>query len=326
MLSPAKTMDLRPLSNREFTHDDNVNEATLSQISSECEAPGQCDAHITLLICQKMKSKSEGQLKDLLSLSDNLSKVAVKFWSDFTLDSTELSDMEYRPAIYTFSGPAFKGLDPSTCDTKTLTYLASHLFILDPVYGVLPSLQGMQPYRLEMGVRLLAKNPEKNKESLSSYWKQSVTNYLGSELRKNSEGEGGGPILVNLASEEYSSSINPALLPCNTIFLNVVFRHKGRVLAVHAKRGRGSMARYLAEREASTLQDISEYDWEGYECVKLDGESWQQLDTVGDNVKNVRMIFDRDDAPPKAAADTKRSAAAGSKKKGNAGSKKAKKS
>ena len=171
-----------------------------------------------------------------------------------------------------------------------------------------------------MGVKLTTTN---KKEALSSYWRDSVTSYLGRELMNNitPENEGEGPILANLASDEYSAAIRPASLPKNTIFLNINFRHKGRVVAVHAKRARGLMARYLAENEATTLEDVSRFDWDNYRCMReTDGELYETVDTVGpNNVKIVRMVFDREDAPPK-ATDKKRPA---SKKKGT--SKRAKK-
>ena len=92
-------------------------------------------------------------------------------------------------------------------------------------------------------------------------------------------------------------------------------------MAVHAKRARGLMARYLAENEATTLEDVSRFDWDNYRCMReTDGELYETVDTVGpNNVKIVRMIFDREDAPPK-ATDKKRPA---SKKRGT--SKRAKK-
>lgn len=332
VLSPAKTLDLSPLSERKLSVDPISVSYGISQSKNDgTYKPGElCNEERTKSICKVMKKKTGSQLKSLLGLSDALSKTALGYWTDFNADeytkqSSELND-NFKPAIYTFSGPAFKGLDPQTCTSSTLSYMASHLFILDPVYGVLQSLQSIQPYRLEMGVKLIGD------EKLSNYWKDSVTTYLGKELVKNTpagkEDKGrsniDGPILANLASDEYSSSIDPALLPPNSIFLNVVFRHKGRVLAVHAKRARGLMARYISENECSTLDDVSKFDWENYAS---DGEIYEVEKVVGDNVQIMKMIFNRDDAPPKAAAaaaSTKKRAASGDKKK-PAASKKTKK-
>ncbi|KAL7543817.1 hypothetical protein ACHAXR_013116 [Thalassiosira sp. AJA248-18] len=319
VLSPAKTLNLRPLAERDFSHD--VTAATIAEINSKYDTEILCDADKTNLICNEMKGKTEGNLKSLLSLSASLAKVAHKFWTDFSLDhKTKDAAADFKPAMYTFSGPAYQGLSPSTCDTKSLSYLASHLFILDPVYGVLRSTQDMQAYRLEMGCRLFDAQVGKKKETLSMYWRESVTSYLGKELMNTATPP---RILANLASEEYSSSIVISSLPRDTIFLNVVFRHQGRVLAVHAKKARGLMARYLSECGATTLQDISEFNLEGYSCEMLDGETYETVDRVGENVQIVRMIFDREDAPPAKGKEPKRAAA--KKGGGSARSKRAKK-
>ena len=272
--------------------------------------------------------------------------------------------------MFTFSGPAFQGLSPQTaCSTissgsssssMTLSYLASKLFILDPVYGVLRSLDGIQPYRLEMGCKdIIPLSSEKGgddndeskkttttikkkKETLASFWKESVTSCLSTELINLSpttnndhidtnnaatdrDIKGGGDnsvILVNLASEEYSSSIHPPSLPPNTTFLNIVFRHQGRVISVHAKRARGLMARYLAENNAHNLEDVSGFDFEGYSVCCCGGgggagqqskkkrneealQLWETVNVVGDNVQIVQMVFDRQNAPTTPSAKVK---------------------
>lgn len=40
------------------------------------------------------------------------------------------------------------------------------------------------------------------------------------------------------------------------------------MISVHAKRARGMMVRYLAERGVETLQDVRLFDAEGYEFVE----------------------------------------------------------
>ena len=207
--------------------------------------------------------------------------------------------------VFTFSGPAYhQGIIPQNCNLNTLTYLAKNLYILDPVYGVLRGMDKMQPYRLEMGCKgIVGVEGTTTKGTLATYWKDSITSCIGSQLLSITTSANNRPILVNLASEEYSSAVDIASLPRNTTFLNVVFRHKGRVVAVHAKRARGLMARYIAERGASSLLDISKFNLEGYGCICV-GESsgeksgrWETKDVVGENVQIVNMMFDRDDVP-----------------------------
>lgn len=208
--------------------------------------------------------------------------------------------------VFTLSGPAFQqGIIPQNCNVSTLRYLAKNLYILDSVYGVLRAMDKMQPYRLEMGCKgVVDAEGSKKKESLATYWKESITAHLGNQLSISSDD--GGPILANLASEEYSSSVDIASLPANTIFVNIIFRHKGRVIAVHAKRARGLMVRYIAEQDAKSLSDISNFDLEGYRCISAGEKKWETVDLVGDNVQVVTMTFDRDDVPAAATSKSKR--------------------
>lgn len=208
--------------------------------------------------------------------------------------------------VFTFSGPAFQqGIIPQNCNISTLSYMAKNLYILDSVYGVLRAMDRMQPYRLEMGCKgVVDVEDSKKKESLATYWKDSITAHLGNQLSISSNN--GGPILANLASEEYSSSVDIASLPANTIFVNIIFRHKGRVIAVHAKRARGLMVRYIAESDAKSLSDISHFDLEGYQCTSAGEEKWETIDVVGDNVQIVNMVFDRDDVPAAVTSKSKR--------------------
>jgi len=197
VLSPAKTMDLRPLDTRDYAHDD-VTPIAISRIKDEnnnesCRDLLLCERTISAGIVDAMKGKTEGELKSLLNLSANLAKVARRYWEDFALDDRDGGSSSsgattdaglsgyYQPAMFTFSGPAYQGLSPASCDGKALNYLASRLFIIDPVYGVLRSLQGMRPYRLEMGCRPFLPRED---ASLASRWKRHVSVYLGRELTK----------------------------------------------------------------------------------------------------------------------------------------------
>ena len=86
------------------------------------------------------------------------------------------------------------------------------------------------------------------------------------------------------------------------------------------------MARYLSENEATTLEDVSKFNLEGYSATScwepLEGKKtgdnddvlYEDTDLVGDEVRIVKMEFDRDGAPPKPTASKKRSAAGDTKK------------
>ena len=72
ILSPAKTLDLTPLTERSFT-DPAVNADEIDELSTEY-ALQLCDGSKTDCVVKTMKKKSESDLKSLLKLSPALAK------------------------------------------------------------------------------------------------------------------------------------------------------------------------------------------------------------------------------------------------------------
>lgn len=72
ILSPAKTLDLTPLSERSFA-DSTVKVDDIKKLSRE-HALTLCDASKTDVIVKTMKGKSESELTSLLQLSPTLAK------------------------------------------------------------------------------------------------------------------------------------------------------------------------------------------------------------------------------------------------------------
>jgi hypothetical protein len=117
VLSPAKTMDLRPLDARDYAHDE-VTPVEILRIKDENGNESGCDVlcerMTTAKIVNSMKGKTKGELRSLLNMSGNLGKVAHQHWEDFTLDkdcnsSSSATDagLDHHPAMFTFSGPPY---------------------------------------------------------------------------------------------------------------------------------------------------------------------------------------------------------------------------
>lgn len=101
--------------------------------------------------------------------------------------------------------------------------------ILSGLYGILRSLDLIQPYCLEMGIRL------KNDDEINLYqfWIDKLTDHLNNELSQSANST-----LINLASNEYSKTIKPKKLKATIIqpiFLN---QSKGeyKVINFYAKK------------------------------------------------------------------------------------------
>jgi hypothetical protein len=272
ILSPAKTLNLSPLEHSPAT-------TTIPH----------CNVEKTKEIMQAIKQRTQAELGRLLGISANLAQTAHEYWSNMETDISNRDSSVVKPCIYAFAGTAYDGLQVSSLDEDSLQYLQSNLRIIDPLYGILRPLDIMQPYRLEMATRNVFPNDKSMK--LATYWQQNVTERLSDDLTNRIN-----LILLNLASDEYSAAVDSKSLPTDTQYIQIVFRQEGRVIAVHAKRARGLMARYLARKKAESLEDVKSFNMEGYSFVK-------------DVSNETMLVFDR----KKQQAPKKRAAAATSK-------------
>jgi cytoplasmic iron level regulating protein YaaA (DUF328/UPF0246 family) len=238
ILSPAKTLDLSPYVGnvQKLTHAD-------------------CDLDRTAEVAKSLKKRKD--LKQLLGVSENIANTALKYWEAFTIEDSKRNS-ESKPCIYAFSGAAYQALRIQDCSQEAVDYLQRNLRIIDPVYGILRPLDQIQPYRLEMAT----KNVLPNVAKLADFWKESVTRRLSGEI-----GLRATPILLNLASDEYSAAVAPDELPENIHYVKVIFREDGRVISVHAKRARGLMVQFLAENNIQTMEGVKSFDQEGYGFV-----------------------------------------------------------
>jgi len=243
ILSPAKSLDLSPY-----------------QGSLETTIP-ECDLAKTLQIAKAMKMRTEKELTKLLSVSANIGKTASEYWGNFQEDGHNDTGNDSKPCVYAFSGASYQGLQINECGDDAVLYLQNNLRIIDPLYGVLRPLDKIQAYRLEMATKGVLSN--KKNQKLNDFWKESVTASLAKDLkdRKNK-------IILNVASDEYSSAVDQSGLPSGTAYVKVVFLDGGRVVSVHAKRARGLMTRFVADHMCETLEDVKKFDSEGYSFVE----------------------------------------------------------
>ena len=257
ILSPAKTLDLSPYPA--------PSGGPTGALPTRTQP--QCNAVQTLEIATIMKSRTD--LVKLLGVSANVGKTAQEYWDKFELDNyshvddgeqqrtTRAKNPQTKPCIYAFTGMAYQGLQVQECSDEAVLYLQQNLRIIDPLYGVLRPLDEIQPYRLEMATKGVFVKDKKFK--LHDYWKESVTASLAQDLKDRD-----CKIVLNLASDEYSSAVNSDGLPSGTRFIKVTFLDGGRVVSVHAKRARGLMAKFVAENQCQILDQVKKFDLEGY--------------------------------------------------------------
>ena len=235
IISPAKTLDYEsPLTTENFTIPDYLaNSAELVDL---------------------MKKKSLADLVDMMQISKKIAELNVERFKSWELP---FSPVNARQALLAFKGDVYKGLDTATLSEENFDYAQSHLRILSGLYGLLRPLDLIQPYRLEMGLKLNSKKTN----TLYQFWGEKITDGLNALLEEQEK-----PVLVNLASNEYFKSVNSNNLKCRLI--TPEFRDlkngKYKIIQFFAKKARGLMVRYAIDHLISNPEDLKKFNYDGY--------------------------------------------------------------
>ncbi len=201
------------------------------------------------------KDLSRADLRKLMSISDNLADLNYQRYRNFSLPFT---NENAKTAVDTFKGDTYVGFDAGTLDDSELLYAQDHLRILSGFYGLLRPLDLMQPYRLEMGIKL--RNPRG--EDLYDFWGDLITDQLSAEIASMET-----KVVINLASNEYFKAVRPKSLSGNVI--TPVFKEVkdgvAKIISFPAKRARGMMARYMVQNQIDRPEGLKDFAVAGYE-------------------------------------------------------------
>lgn len=197
--------------------------------------------------------KSPDELSDLMSISEKLANLNWQRNQDW---KTPFTAENARPAIYTFDGDVYTGLDAYSIPVEKLASLQDSLRILSGLYGILKPLDLMQAYRLEMGTKL----PIGESDNLYQFWKKTITKELNKELKEDE-------LFVNLASAEYFSAVDVKALkvPVITPDFKDYKNGKLKIISFFAKKARGLMVRYILDTNAQTVDDLKGFNYDGYQ-------------------------------------------------------------
>lgn len=241
VVSPAKSLDYESkLATRKYT------EPTMLERSAE--------------LVDVMRTKTPDELASMMSISPDLALLNHERFQDWEPPFTRKNA---RPAVLAFNGDTYLGLDAAaTFDERDFTHAQKVLRILSGLYGVLRPLDLMQPYRLEMGTQVA--NP--GGKNLYEFWGDVITDRLNDDLAASP----GSNVLVNLASSEYFSSVQPDRLNGRIVTPKFLDRPLNgasgelRMISFHAKRARGAMANWIIRKRIGSARPLPEFEALGY--------------------------------------------------------------
>ena len=190
------------------------------------------------------------EIQDFMEISEKLAHLNFQRFQNWSLPFNKTNS---SPAIYSFSGDVYEGLDAYSLEEEDVKFAQRNLLILSGLYGILKPLDLIQPYRLEMG-RKLKYESHKN---LYSFWNDKITLYLNNIKDK---------VIINLASNEYFNVVNKEKISKKII--SPIFKDekngKFKIISFYAKKARGLMANYIIKNKIDDPSQLIKFNINGY--------------------------------------------------------------
>ena len=235
VISPAKTLDYEtpPVIGR-FTQPEHLDDAQL--------------------LIERLRELSPLQIGELMHLSDKLSALNVARYDSW---QRPFNPSNAKQALLAFKGDVYTGLNAEDFAEADFDFAQQHLRMLSGLYGLLRPLDLMQPYRLEMGTKL----SNVHGKDLYAFWGERISGWLNHALA-----EQGDNILLNLASNEYFSSVKRKALNARVIDTEFKDLKNGqyKIISFYAKKARGMMSRFVIEERINDPAQLKQFDVQGY--------------------------------------------------------------
>lgn len=233
LVSPAKSLN--------FDKQNIVSDYTNPQFKKEASQ-----------LVQVLKKLKMQDLSKLMSISDKLAQLNVE---RFGVWQKQHEIENSKQAILSFTGDVYQGLQAETFSQEDFNFAQNHLRILSGLYGILRPLDLIQPYRLEMGTKLVFKDFK----NLYGFWQEKITKEVNKILKEEK-------VLVNLASNEYFKSVQSKNIKGEII--TPIFKEKRgdiyKVISFSAKKARGLMSAFIIKNKIDNVEDIKAFSEENY--------------------------------------------------------------
>lgn len=235
LISPAKTLD--------FETPPATDLATQPDFLTESQS-----------LIQVLRDLAPQDISNLMGISDKLGQLNYDRYAQWC---TPFTPDNAKQALLAFKGDVYTGLEAEHFKKRDFEFAQEHLRILSGLYGLLRPMDMIQPYRLEMGTRLV--NP--GGDNLYQFWGERLTRAINVQLESLSK-----PVVVNLASNEYFKAVQPQRLEAPVI--TPVFKDwkngQYKVISFYAKKARGMMAAYAVRRRLTRAEQLKQFVGGGY--------------------------------------------------------------
>lgn len=205
-------------------------------------------------LVSQLRGLNAADVSQLMHISGKLGELNAQRFKEWQLPFTP---QNAKQAVLAFKGDVYTGMQAELFSKKDFKFAQRHLRILSGLYGLLRPLDLIQPYRLEMGTAL----GNARGKNLYQFWGDIITDELNKELKGRKE-----KVLVNLASNEYWSAVNPKKLDAQII--TPVFKDEKngeyKIISFFAKKARGMMSAFIIQHQLKNSAALRDFATAGY--------------------------------------------------------------
>lgn len=228
-------------------HSSKTMRESVSSVTDQLKSP-----EFTVSASELVRSLKQLSVYDI-QLMMKISSKKAKEVSQLISKWTTATDSQ-RPAIDSFLGDIYSGLQVQTWTKADRDYAEKHLRILSGLYGILKPNDGIYPYRLEMGYRI----PNQKYKNMYDYWGESIAETILID-----------ETILNLSAVEYSKVLTKYINKSRFItpkFLTINPKtNQPKFVAVHSKIVRGAFARWVIINRIDCVEKLNDFNELGYE-------------------------------------------------------------
>ncbi|MCK5847183.1 MAG: peroxide stress protein YaaA [Bacteroidales bacterium] len=208
----------------------------------------------TINLLKRMKTLKVSDFMSMMNISENLAQLNFQRYQQMEYP---FSDYKLLPALSAFNGAVFQSMNVKDFSESDWKFAQEKLRILSGFYGLLRPLDGILPYRLEMGTKI---NIGDNK-NLYQFWNNDINDLLQADINSN-----GDDILINLASNEYFKAVKTRELKARVITPSFKEYKDGKykMIAIYAKMARGLMSSFIIKNKIHNPDELKLFNIDGY--------------------------------------------------------------
>ncbi len=199
-----------------------------------------------LQILNRLRTFSKEEISSIMKVKNTILDDTLKNINNFEKN-------EESPALFLYTGVAFKELELSKYNNKDFEFIKDKLFILSAFYGLSKPFTMIKKYRLDMTMKIFD-------ISFYEFWKKDINDFIEKELNNDKDG-----ILLNLASGEFSKIIDKKRI--KTI-INIDFKeyrdNKYISVSSYSKQARGAFLNIIIKNKIEDIKSLKNISFNNY--------------------------------------------------------------